>query len=262
MSAQDHWACAAVQHPGGRVGQHGFRTGCAVSTGHDPSSAPRDCYTCKQAATKRYRGETRQRADQEHFACTLAAWEHDGKLMGSLGGHRDGCATLPGHERTPGKKCPGCRRRYSGAGEVTKMEEALAIHPHYDCSLPLLAHRVRPRIGRGHRLGCQIAEGHREGKVSACPVCVLIRGGDDYHRRTMLRAKYGLSMEEYAALLERQHGVCAICGQPPNEGGVLHVDHDHTTGVVRGLLCPPCNTGLGNFRDDQRLLRRAIRYLG
>ena len=68
--------------------------------------------------------------------------------------------------------------------------------------------------------------------------------------------------DEYAELLERQGGVCAICRQPESvPGRSLAVDHDHATGAVRGLLCGRCNRALGYFRDDPALLAAAITYL-
>jgi hypothetical protein len=61
---------------------------------------------------------------------------------------------------------------------------------------------------------------------------------------------------------ELQEGRCAICKSPLSEGQKGHaVDHCHTTGTVRGLLCPSCNLGLGKFRDDPQLLSEAVRYL-
>lgn len=71
---------------------------------------------------------------------------------------------------------------------------------------------------------------------------------------------YGLSRDEYNELLTDQNGACAICGRL-SEDRALAVDHDHASGSIRGLLCAPCNTGLGVFRDDQLLLQRAIAYL-
>lgn len=74
---------------------------------------------------------------------------------------------------------------------------------------------------------------------------------------------YGLTRDEYEALLERQGHVCAICQKPDTTAkGILGVDHDHTTGRVRGLLCHPCNVGLGHFQDDPALLTRAAVYVG
>lgn len=85
------------------------------------------------------------------------------------------------------------------------------------------------------------------------------------NKRNRLR-RYGLTPEMYDAMLAEQHGVCAICGNPPDPNGVgasskLHVDHDHGTGLVRGLLCTLCNVGLGRFHDDAAQLRRAADYL-
>lgn len=76
--------------------------------------------------------------------------------------------------------------------------------------------------------------------------------------------RYGLSYQEYRALVERQGGVCALCRHEwKGWGGKsgLHIDHCHTTGKVRGLLCGDCNTALGRFGDDPMLLRRAAEYL-
>ncbi len=58
-------------------------------------------------------------------------------------------------------------------------------------------------------------------------------------------------------MLAAQHGVCAICQTAP----AIHVDHDHRTGQIRGLLCFRCNAALGQLADDPLVLRRAARYL-
>jgi len=83
-------------------------------------------------------------------------------------------------------------------------------------------------------------------------------------RRLSTRYKYHLTVEQYMALYTAQDGCCAICGLPPKTGGRnLHIDHDHETGVVRGLLCYRHNTALGHLesfiRDD--LLDAAFDYL-
>ena len=54
---------------------------------------------------------------------------------------------------------------------------------------------------------------------------------------------------------------CAICGAPPTAQKRLSLDHDHATGLDRGMLCQPCNIGLGQFRDDQHRLLAAVAYL-
>lgn len=73
--------------------------------------------------------------------------------------------------------------------------------------------------------------------------------------------KYGITLEEYQVLERQQDGLCAICGQLNYDGRPLVVDHDHSTGAVRGLLCHPCNRGLGQFKDDYSLVAKAAAYL-
>lgn len=73
-----------------------------------------------------------------------------------------------------------------------------------------------------------------------------------------LKKQYGLSLEDFLALQEYQNSSCAICGKVTTK---LYVDHCHTTGKVRGLLCMNCNTGLGHFKDNQTFLAKAIEYL-
>ena len=84
-------------------------------------------------------------------------------------------------------------------------------------------------------------------------------------RRKGLQKKYGLSLDDFDKLVISQGGVCAICKRSAAEAGgrgtVLHVDHCHATGKVRGLLCSPCNTALGFFQDNPERLRVAADYL-
>lgn len=90
------------------------------------------------------------------------------------------------------------------------------------------------------------------------------------NRLYRLERLYGLSADAYIALLEAQRRACAICGVRASDRvgetldeatSGLNVDHCHRTGAVRGLLCPKCNTGLGQFDDRPELLRRAAEYL-
>lgn len=76
-----------------------------------------------------------------------------------------------------------------------------------------------------------------------------------------IKRKYGLSQEEYEAMLKSQDSVCAICRLPNTEGRRMSVDHNHANGKVRGLLCMTCNAGLGCFKDNENLLLAGMQYL-
>lgn len=76
-----------------------------------------------------------------------------------------------------------------------------------------------------------------------------------------VRFYYGITGDEYNAMLAQQNGCCAICQTPPTESRRLCVDHCHTTGAVRGLLCDRCNVGIGKFNDDPALVAVALEYL-
>ena len=93
-------------------------------------------------------------------------------------------------------------------------------------------------------------------------------GADNYMVAVRWERKYGLSDAEYHDILAAQGGGCGICGrQQPGLAPVtgkprrLVVDHDHATGVVRGLLCTPCNSGIGMLGDQPQRLRVAADYL-
>ena len=64
-------------------------------------------------------------------------------------------------------------------------------------------------------------------------------------------------------MLEEQQGCCKICNisEADANGKRLHVDHNHVTGQVRGLLCTRCNTAIGKFKDDPKIIRNAIAYI-
>jgi Recombination endonuclease VII len=79
---------------------------------------------------------------------------------------------------------------------------------------------------------------------------------DLYYRRT-----FGISADEFDALLAGQSGGCAICGSVPEREASFHLDHDHLSGAIRGILCLSCNQALGHFRDDPTVLQRAADYV-
>lgn len=74
------------------------------------------------------------------------------------------------------------------------------------------------------------------------------------------KKRYGITLEEYETLLSAQGGVCAICKKRKGKNR-LHVDHCHSTGNIRGILCSWCNAGLGQFKDDTAMMLRAVEYL-
>lgn len=75
--------------------------------------------------------------------------------------------------------------------------------------------------------------------------------------------RYGITKEEYDRLNAEQGGLCAICGTdtPGRNHSTLYIDHDHTTGKVRGLLCCDCNLLLGYAKDNIQIMETAIKYL-
>lgn len=85
--------------------------------------------------------------------------------------------------------------------------------------------------------------------------------------RYILKTKYGLSETDFSNMYEKQNGKCFICGDAIRNpfismsGKNQAVDHCHETGNVRGLLCKPCNTGLGMFQENETILLKAIDYL-
>ena len=80
-------------------------------------------------------------------------------------------------------------------------------------------------------------------------------------RSRFLKELYGLTQEAFDAMLAAQGGGCAVCKEPRADGRSMNVDHDHKSGIVRGLLCFRCNRGIGLFRDDPARLTAAATYL-
>lgn len=145
------------------------------------------------------------------------------------------------------------------------------------------ARRFEAKFGRDVRQRVEVPEGHRY-----CPDCEIIKPLSEFPRNRSGRAgygayckschdargratvaklggsreyhlnhRYGIGEAELRDLLAAQGGVCAICGAGKPE----HVDHDHRTGYVRGILCFNCNAGLGKFRNNVDHLTRAAAYV-
>jgi hypothetical protein len=84
------------------------------------------------------------------------------------------------------------------------------------------------------------------------------RGRDNSYEASLQRL-YGITVDDYRALVAAQDGRCSICREVPDDR--LHVDHDHATRAVRELLCGRCNAAIGSAREDPDLLRAMIAYL-
>jgi hypothetical protein len=116
----------------------------------------------------------------------------------------------------------------------------------------------------------------KDGRREVCADCRNAHARADrlkrpeHYRDADYRSIYGISLIEYEKLFEKQGRVCAICGKlPDNPAGAgknernkrLHVDHNHLTGAVRGLLCRNCNVGIGLLGEDVVVLEAAIQYI-
>lgn len=84
----------------------------------------------------------------------------------------------------------------------------------------------------------------------------------------ILKCRFGLSLEDYHSLYKKQSGSCAICNkaltlyaETRDLSSVACIDHNHSTGEVRGLLCNTCNTGIGMLKEDPIIMQSAIKYL-
>lgn len=113
-------------------------------------------------------------------------------------------------------------------------------------------------LGCGEKLSPKnfYSTGHGRYLTSRCKKCY-----GKQQRNSALKRLYGITLEAYEALLEAQDGCCAVCGTRPTKKMSLCVDHDHETGLIRGLLCGSCNKGIGLLGDSVDGLERAIRYL-
>ena len=79
--------------------------------------------------------------------------------------------------------------------------------------------------------------------------------------KSNLKTNYGITVDEYYRMLEKQLGLCAICLRFPEKKRKLAVDHDHLTKKVRGLLCDRCNRAIGLMGDSAAAVSRAVAYL-
>jgi hypothetical protein len=86
---------------------------------------------------------------------------------------------------------------------------------------------------------------------------------EEYRTKFNIRNKvrnYGITVEEYLELYKQTDGKCTVCEKRPTKRA-LHIDHNHKTGSVRGLLCHHCNTALGLLKEDAEIINKLLAYL-
>ena len=150
------------------------------------------------------------------------------------------------------KTCYVCKKEYPATKEFFYKNRANKDGFHGECKLcakvQSIAYQNTTKGKEVHKKSINKYQQTAKGKLTA--------------RRASLKAIYGIAGDEYDKLLESQKGHCALCGMSPKDNRKrLAVDHNHVTGKVRGLLCDRCNKGLGNFKDNIEVLKKAIKYL-
>jgi Recombination endonuclease VII len=168
--------------------------------------------------------------------------------------------TGSGNAEQPARKLPGRQVMNGRAAELSQREIKLARRnenartryaqdPEY--------RREKLESNRAYRIAHREEINERKRRLPTDPEsrAEVLAG----RRRSALRSRYGISLEEYERLLASQNGACAICEEKFEQTPC--VDHCHKTGKVRGLLCLKCNTGLGCYDDDPARMLAATIYL-
>ena len=99
------------------------------------------------------------------------------------------------------------------------------------------------------------------GRGQKCKACSAILAANYRKEHPMKKAAIKYKVEEHEVARIWTSKNCEICGASPKDGKRLCIDHNHTTGKLRGLLCDKCNTGLGMYKENITLLKKAITYL-
>lgn len=162
------------------------------------------------------------------------------------------------------------KRPFPEHGTVARSNQPYSCHCDA-CKQAKRDYAKRPATGWDHGTRRKYQSGCR------CEICrethnlryrnYRARKGFDYVKDSNLRSTFGISLSDYLSIKDAQGGKCAICGEhetTKHQRGIINqlaVDHDHTTGKVRGLLCQQCNRSLGLLKDNVEVLRQAISYL-
>jgi predicted nucleic acid-binding Zn ribbon protein len=252
------------------------RCGTVFSYDRHPRQHPRDY--CSQVCRSGRRIDV-LRASREPLLCRRCGTEID---LGSTGGRArtaycsDACKEAQRADRLraervaerAGRVCRHC------GGPMPLGLSARALTCSIACGVNY-SNRLRSEKARQARMtrprppcsvcGSDIDPTRRRNVVYCSEACKRVALGRRYRARhpDLQLARLGLEPGDYERLLVAQEGRCAICGatEPGGRGGRFHVDHDHATGRVRGLLCHGCNVGIGMLHDDPAVMRAAISYV-
>lgn len=174
-----------------------------------------------------------------------------------IGKANEGATKHPLYQTWKGVRRRGCVPEWMEFGAFA---EAVGERPHF------MAHLLRKRqgdpLGPDNWKWSSTKKRKKDGKWKREASRVYHLKNGEKLRGAMLRYRFDLTLEEYARMEAAQDGCCAICRlRPSRRSRRMAVDHCHTSGAIRGLLCGPCNTGLGSFKDDVARLEQAILYL-
>ena len=176
-------------------------------------------------------------------------------------------------------RCRVCTNR-DAAGRMDKLRRARGIPLFKDTPRPWLhkgmeykgpvaidEHGFRSCVYCKQRKHMSEFRSRKQGRMgigSSCKACDEAKNREyvEKNRMKLNLKRYGITLEQYDEIVIEQAGRCAICLTAEVNGkGRFHVDHDHETGLIRGLLCNHCNWMLGHARDNTEIMRSAIRYL-
>lgn len=201
--------------------------------------------------------------DGKKVCCTCKS-ELDVSMFGKRSSYWDGL-------RTECKKCEKARRDELAAARSARMTKENVMASNYSkecsscaCIKPASGFYYNPKISDCLTSRCRACcrMEHRRRSENMSEEQIIARRASS--RKSKLKNKYGMSVEDHNVLSSYQSHRCYICGAEElgiSGGRELCADHDHSSGAPRGLLCWDCNVGLGRFKDSRDLLDRAIEYL-
>src|ERR1035437_4775008 len=196
---------------------------------------------CKECDTKAKKVSTKKNRDREAIIipefkpCHLCGVEKPANGFVKNTAHKDGLSSY----------CRECERDRQKTRQKRLRARENVLVPDFK---PCLGCKTEKRSSEFNR-----DRGAEDGLSTYCKRCHSVRNR---------MAKYGVTDEWYQAVLAAQSGGCSICkAKKPGGRGSWHVDHDHSTGKNRGLLCHSCNLLLGHAKDSTEILQNAIDYL-